>query len=145
MNHPTTPLSALAGAMLLMSGPASATELIVTVTGAPSDEGEIGCALYADAAGFPTDDSAAITVWTPTDAGGAICRFTGAPAGAVAVAVSHDLNGNRETDTNFLGIPTEAWGVSNNVRPSLRAPRFDEAAFTVVDGATTSIAIEIAK
>lgn len=50
-------------------------------------------------------------------------------AGTYAIALTHDLNGNRRTDTDFLGRPTEDWGVSRGARPLLRAPRFDEAAF----------------
>jgi len=34
---------------------------------------------------------------------------------------------NRSFDKNWFGIPREPWGVSNSVRPRLRAPRFDEA------------------
>jgi uncharacterized protein (DUF2141 family) len=72
------------------------------------------------------------------------CRFEALAPGDYAVAVSHDLNGNKKADTNFVGIPTEAWGVSNNVRPGLRAPRFDEARFSVpAEGAT--IAVRIAR
>ena len=33
-------------------------------------------------------------------------------------------------------MPKEAWGVSNNVRPRLRAPRFDVAVLEVGTGET---------
>lgn len=49
------------------------------------------------------------------------------PAGVYAVAVHHDANSNGKLDANFLGIPTEGYGVSNDVRPRFRAPRFAEA------------------
>ncbi|MBI1262741.1 MAG: DUF2141 domain-containing protein [Rhizobiales bacterium] len=110
---------------------ATASEIMIDVTGATHDSGQIGCALYAGEAGFPMDSTQSTQIWQPTENGGTQCRFTDLPAGTYAVAVSHDLNGNRKTDTNFLGIPKEAWGVSNNVRPNLRAPRFDEAAFNL--------------
>ncbi len=42
----------------------------------------------------------------------------------------------RSTDTPFPGIPREAWGVSNDVRPTLRPPRFDEAVFEIREGET---------
>jgi uncharacterized protein (DUF2141 family) len=59
------------------------------------------------------------------------CRFSDVPEGTYAASIGHDLNGNRRVDTNFVGLPTEPWGVSNNARPALRAPRFDEASFKV--------------
>jgi uncharacterized protein (DUF2141 family) len=46
-------------------------------------------------------------------------------------------------DANFLGIPTEAWGVSNNVRPALRAPRFEEASFKVASGQSVTLEIRV--
>lgn len=65
---------------------------------------------------------------------GVTCRFADVAPGRYAVSVVHDLNGNRRIDTTLIGLPTEAWGVSKGVRPTLRAPRFDEAAFVVQDG-----------
>jgi len=38
----------------------------------------------------------------------------------------------------------EAWGVSNNVRPSMRAPRFEEAAVRIAGG-PVEIGIEVRK
>ncbi len=114
--------------LLLPAMSARAAELVVKITGVRSDAGEIGCALYASPDGFPMDLPRALAgQWQPARSGGVECRFPGLKRGIYAVAVSHDLNGNHRTDTNFLGIPTEDWGVSNNVRPGMRAPKFDEA------------------
>jgi uncharacterized protein (DUF2141 family) len=51
--------------------------------------------------------------------------------GEWAVAVSQDLNNNDKLDKNFLGIPTEPFAFSNNVKPRLAAPKFEECKFTV--------------
>lgn len=131
------------------SSPAAfAAELTVNISGvavAAGKPGEIGCSLYADPKGFPMDSSAAQNQWLPADPKGVTCRFPALADGSYAVSVAHDVNGNRKVDTNFLGIPSEAWGVSRNARPSLRAPRFDEAAFKVVDGKDLAIDIKVAK
>ena len=95
--------------------------------------------------GHLMDNSGATALWLPADPKGVSCRYANLPDGTYAVSVSHDLNGNRRTDTNFLGIPTEAWGVSNNARPTMRAPRFDEAAFKVVGGQSVTIDVRLAK
>lgn len=104
--------------------------------------GEVGCALFAGGKGFPLDASLATTIWQPAQSA-LTCRFEGLAAGDYAVAVSHDLNGNRRTDRNLVGIPKEAWGVSNNVRPRLRAPRFDEALVRLTAGAATELTVEV--
>jgi uncharacterized protein (DUF2141 family) len=49
------------------------------------------------------------------------------PQGDYAVAVYQDKNQNKRLDTNFVGIPQEPYAFSNNARPKLRAPNFDEA------------------
>ncbi len=110
--------------------PAAANEIVVNVTGVRSADGEIGCALHARPAGFLSGASDAPAQWRKADPKGVTCRFPGLAAGQYAIAVLHDLNGNRKTDTNLFGMPTEDWGVTNNVRPSMRAPTFEEARIT---------------
>ncbi|MFZ4543125.1 MAG: DUF2141 domain-containing protein [Saprospiraceae bacterium] len=53
------------------------------------------------------------------------------PEGEYAIAVYQDGNRNQQLDTNMFGVPTEAYGFSNNIRPKFRAPSFDEAKFTL--------------
>jgi uncharacterized protein (DUF2141 family) len=47
------------------------------------------------------------------------------------VTVYHDVNDNGKLDTNWIGIPKEPVGVSNNLRPRLGPPRFSESSFTI--------------
>ncbi len=56
------------------------------------------------------------------------------PLGDCALAVFQDLNGNGKMDTNFLGIPTEPYGFSKNVRPKYRAARWEECKFLLTEG-----------
>ncbi|MCX6591049.1 MAG: DUF2141 domain-containing protein [Acidobacteria bacterium] len=125
--------------------PVQASELLVKVSNIPASSGEIGCALFSAAPGFPTDPSRAKVLWQPAQRGSLVCRFEGIAAGRYAVSVSHDLNGNRKTDTKMFGIPTEDWGVSNNVRHRLRPPKFEEAAVSVTDGQTLTIDVELGR
>lgn len=124
----------------------AATDLVVRVGGIQSPRGQIGCSLFADATGFPMDNARVQQQWVPAQADGVTCHFSSLEPGRYAVSIGHDLNGNRRVDTNFVGIPTEQWGVSNNARPTLRAPRYDEAVFTVpADTAEQVLRVEVAK
>ncbi|MEM9997821.1 MAG: DUF2141 domain-containing protein [Bacteroidota bacterium] len=127
------------------TNPAAATgTIVVSVSGVTSDEGEVGCALFDQADAFPMNREAALrTQGHAADPAGVTCRFEGVAPGTYAIAVAHDRNENGETDTNFLGIPKEDWGVSNGARPNMRAPRFDEAAFDLAAGQTLTLAIEV--
>ena len=146
LRHPSSAVlaSLAAGLLAPAAATAAASEVVVKVSGIAGG-GEIGCALFGAAAGFPMDNGAARQLWLPADAAGVTCRFADVPEGAWAVSVSHDLNGNRKVDTNLFGIPTEAWGVSNNARPRLRAPRFDEAAFQVTADRPVALDVKVAK
>lgn len=135
------PALALLGATASVS--AGTLRVIVYAPGAV--DGEIGCALYASADGFPMDaGKARAQLWQPASSR-LECLFEDLPEGSYAVALSHDRNGNRIVDTNFLGMPKEGWGVSRNARPSLRPPRFDEAAVSVPAQATVVIDVEVRK
>lgn len=125
--------------------PLSAAELIVKVTGYPENQGYVGCALYSSPNGFPTDPAKAISQRHPARRQSLECRFENLKPGDYAVAVSADLNSNNKTDKNFLGMPTEPWGVSRNPRPKMRAPRFEEAVLKIEDGAPTKIEVQLAK
>jgi uncharacterized protein (DUF2141 family) len=113
----------------LASTSAHALELSVKVIGSKTKEGKIGCALYLSANGFPHDNSKATRQLVEVNLSGSTCVFTNLVPGTYAVGVVHDMNGNEKVDTNLFGLPIEAWAVSNNVAPRLRAPRYDEAAF----------------
>jgi uncharacterized protein (DUF2141 family) len=121
-------------ASLDAAGGATVT-LLVQVDGFESAEGMAGIALWGGPRGFPEEiDHAAAATYVEIADGVATVQFDEVVSGDLAVTVYHDRNDNRRFDKNWLGMPTEAWGVSNNARPRLRAPRFDEAVLRLETG-----------
>jgi len=53
------------------------------------------------------------------------------PVGRYAFAFAHDEDRDGQFDRDFLGIPQEGYGFSNDVRPSLSLPSWQSAAFHV--------------
>ncbi len=51
--------------------------------------------------------------------------------GKYAAAIFHDRNNNGKLDKNFIGIPKEGYGFSNNARGTFGPPDFEEAVFSV--------------
>lgn len=51
--------------------------------------------------------------------------------GEYAFSFFHDKNDNGKFDTNFLGIPKEPYGFSNNARGFMGPPSFEKAKFTI--------------
>jgi len=146
---PWRPVSTLAAAcwwgIFSLAPDAHAADLTVDIVGVASAEGSLGCALFSRSAAeqFPLAQEAATRVRSPAKPGTMQCVFRDLPAGDYAVSAAHDLNGNGQTDRNFVGLPTEPWAVSNNVRPTLRAPRFAEAAFTLAATDTRRIELRL--
>jgi uncharacterized protein (DUF2141 family) len=50
---------------------------------------------------------------------------------AIAGTLTVDVNRNNKMDRNFIGIPKEQYGFSNDARGSFGPPCFAEASFTV--------------
>ncbi len=53
------------------------------------------------------------------------------PAGEYAIAVFHDKNGNGEMDRNFIGLPKEPYGFSNNARGTFGPPKWKKAKVSI--------------
>lgn len=96
-----------------------------------NQRGALGCRLYATGAGFPEKGPFVAEQRVDVRGRTASCVFRDLPAGRYAVSVMHDENGNRKLDTNFLGVPTEGYGVSNNKTYALSAPKWEESTFAV--------------
>lgn len=131
------------GPQTTRGGERGARAVITVKVSHPVEEGEVACALFASAAGFPDAASKSRGVVHPAHGAATTCTFGGVAPGTYAVAVLLDTNRNGRADTNFLGMPTEPWGVSNDARPLMRAPNFDEASFSVAAGAKLTVAVEL--
>ena len=51
------------------------------------------------------------------------------PAGTYVIGYYIDVNENEKLDTNFIGIPKEEYGFSNNARGTFGPPSFASASF----------------
>jgi uncharacterized protein (DUF2141 family) len=102
----------------------------VEIGGLRNDKGQVLCAIYSSADGFPKQgDKALAHAKSSISAGQAVCEFPGLKAGTYAISAFHDENSNGKLDTNFMGIPREGVGASNNAKGHFGPPRFDAAAF----------------
>lgn len=61
------------------------------------------------------------------------------PTGTYAITAYQDANGNGKIDRNFMGIPTELGGFSNNPRIVMGPPSFKRCAFRLEGNQQISI------
>jgi uncharacterized protein (DUF2141 family) len=59
------------------------------------------------------------------------------PAGEYALSVYQDVDDNGKLERNFVGLPKEPAGLSNNLRPKFGPPKWKDATFTVTVGTVT--------
>lgn len=116
----------------------------VTILGIRNSVGTVDCALFDTPKGFPRDvlRSAMRLVAMKVPSSEARCDFEDVPAGTYALVVLHDENMNGRVDSNWIGIPKEGYGFSNDARSSLSAPSFKDAGF-VYDGGTLEMTVHL--
>ena len=64
------------------------------------------------------------------------------PEGIYAIALFIDANKNMKIDKNFLGIPKEQYGFSNNAMGNLSGPSFEQAKFQVKGNSIQNIKLK---
>jgi uncharacterized protein (DUF2141 family) len=127
-------------AALLVTSTAYAASLEVTATGFKHARGGVIACLWKDGKGFPTcQKGKPVKRITATIKDGASTfTFADIAPGDYAVTVQHDEDGDGKLKTNFIGMPKEGIGVSNN--PS-GMPRIGKSMVTVKDATKTTVAI----
>ena len=103
----------------------------VKILNIKNSSGTVACALFEAPDGFPHDylRMATNVMVIKIRKDQARCDFEDIPPGTYAMAVIHDENMNGKLDTNWLGIPTEGYGFSNNAEGLVGAPSFSAASF----------------
>lgn len=122
--------------VLLLGAPAGAEEppvLRFHFKGLRRSAGVVRCALYSGERDHMKRSF--IEVLGRVVDGQADCVFAGVPAGRYSMAAFHDENDNGKLDTNWLGIPKEGLGSSNNAKGRLGPPSWKDASFSYPGGA----------
>lgn len=117
--------------------------VVVEIRNFKNDRGTCIVSLYDNARAFSGKGEPMHTLRVPVAGRSASAAFEAIPAGRYAIAVVHDANNNNRFDTNFIGIPTEGYGASQNKLPFAAAPKFEENTFLVGAGTHTSVNIRL--
>jgi uncharacterized protein (DUF2141 family) len=106
--------------------------------------GTVACALFKSRKGFPNEflKFATNIMIIRIRKSRARCDIQDIPPGTYAMAAVHDENMNGKLDTNWMGIPKEGYGFSNNAKALLAAPSFSAASFRY-DGRSINMTISL--
>jgi uncharacterized protein (DUF2141 family) len=128
--------SLIAAGFILPASMAQAGELTVKITDIRANKGT----LLVSVAGWDNNEKPVAAEKLAATGKEVELRFN-LPAGSYAVQVLHDENDNGKMDSNFMGIPVEGYGFSNNPQV-MRKAYFSESKFEVGD-APSSVTIRI--
>ncbi|WP_273567333.1 DUF2141 domain-containing protein [Maribacter halichondriae] len=103
----------------------------IEITNIESSEGKILVGLYDSDDNWLKKPFKAVSV--KIENGKSKARFDDVPKGVYAVSLYHDENDNGELDTNFLGIPKEDTGASNNAPANFGPPTWEDAKFEITE------------
>jgi uncharacterized protein (DUF2141 family) len=136
-------LSTMIAAVPIVRDSVAGGQIRVVVRGLRNDQGRVGCGLFNHTEGFPSNKRVYREIWKPIHSGSATCEFNRIPAGTYAVTVLHDEDSDGKMHFNWIGMPTEGYGFSNNAKATLFAPSFSAASFGYDGKGLLSIAIDI--
>ena len=103
--------------------------LQIEVTNIKEKTGSIRLAVYDDKESFLGEGLIIGKSVTVQQTGKMVIELEGLVHGHYAISMYHDKNDNEALDTNFLGIPNEPYGFSNNARGTFGPPKFEKAKF----------------
>jgi uncharacterized protein (DUF2141 family) len=113
--------------------------ITVTVEDLSSNDGKVLLALYNSEKDFleneykGTISSIANNKCTVT--------FENVPEGVYAVSIFHDENDNDKLDSNFIGIPKEDYGCSNNAKGFMGPPKWKDTKFDLEKDTSITITL----
>lgn len=130
---------------LLLSAPvvASCADLTITIKNVRSAAGMLLVAVYDSDDSFLNLEHARAQMKSKATKGEVVFTVHDLAAGKYAVTAYHDENNNGKLDRNWLHIPTEGYGFSNDARGTAGPPKFTQAAFGLQSDSDKSISLSL--
>lgn len=116
--------------------------LTIEAEGIQSSDGYIGVGVYNTEATFLKDGKTFSGTFEPTKKGKTKITIADLPEGIYAVSIFHDKNGNKELDTNFIGIPKEPVAFSKAKMKTFGPPSFEACSFQLISDLEIRIPIK---
>ena len=126
--------AALQAGLAWPAAPAAAADLTIRVENVHPAGGILRLGLY-DAARYPDDASKPVaSADVPAAGGETVITLHGIAPGTYAIQTFQDVNANDKMDTSWVGLPLEPFGFSQDAKPFLSKPSFDDVKFNLAAG-----------
>lgn len=128
------PAAILILSLIAWTMPAAAGGLRLAIEGVRNDKGLVRVAICGTEACYRDRTGFAVSIAPSARAGTVMVELPDLEPGAYTVMLFHDEDGDNEFDQNFLGLPREGFGFSNNRRPFLAPPAYDSVRIDIGPG-----------
>ena len=105
--------------------------LTLRVNGIEKAGGKMSIALFDNAEDFSSKESYVAAIEVPVKSDAFEYRFENINQGTYAMAIFHDLDENGKLTTNWIGMPKEPFGFSNDAKGRMGPPDYEDALFKV--------------
>jgi uncharacterized protein (DUF2141 family) len=106
--------------------------LTIRLKGVKEGKGKLYISLFGQEDGFPDEPAKAMKTWViPAESTLDLGSF---PPGTYALALLHDLDGNKKMSYSFLGMPTDGYSSSPDGGLRWSKPVFSKAKFFIRQG-----------
>ncbi|MCD4683653.1 MAG: DUF2141 domain-containing protein [Bacteroidales bacterium] len=123
-------LLSIFGHLILQSYCQTRGTLIIEIESFRNDDGQVAISIHSGEEGFPGGHETMVQAkYAKIKDGKAIAEFDNLLFGEYGVSAYHDENANEKLDTNWLGIPKEGTGASNNAKGKMGPPKYEDAKF----------------
>lgn len=114
-------------------------QLTLNIENIESLEGQIIIGIYNTEKGWLEKDSEIKQFRVPVNNNTERLVITDLPKGDFAISMYHDKNSDGICNLNFIGIPKEPYGFSNNFKPKFSAPKYEDCKFSLTKDHVLSI------
>jgi len=131
--------SLIIGVLIYQSQVQENFSIEVTVEDVANNDGKIFLALYNSETNFLEKSYKGTKSEIMNNS--STITFEDIPSGVYAISVFHDENDNGKMDTNFMGIPKEDYGCSNDASGFMGPPKWKDAKFELKTDKTITITL----
>ena len=114
-------------------------ELTIKISNIEKIRGEIKIGVFNTNKNFLKEIGSIKNYSIKVDKNTAVITITDLPKGEYAITMYHDENSDNECNRNFMGIPKEGYGFSNNFKPKFGPPKYNDCKFILGDNKTLNI------
>lgn len=105
--------------------------LTIIIKGIQNPVGTMNFAVYDDAENYDKSKNYFLGESVKVDSKDFEYVFEDVPYGNYAISLFHDEDENKELNTNWVGMPKELFGFSNDAKAKMGPPDFEDACFEI--------------